>query len=231
MPRQMRAETAHLLGHRAAAQHVGQRVRAHQQRQADLRHQRQQPVAPKRCAFRARRRIAAVRQATGVAKAHRHYGDAGFIVEGGAVHLQPSAQTVAGGVVPRDAGRVHPGAGCLADNQQTRGRGGTKDRARTEREMIGADTTGADFGGQRGKRRGPLLPTPSSRKGRGSSVAIFVPPLPLREWVGRRGPVSRPLPNDPPPPQLLHHPLRQHLRRRAQRRQPHLWLQWLLITG
>ena len=173
--RQVGAEITHLLSHAAAAEHVRERVAADEQRQADIRHQRQQLVAPERGAFGARWRVAAVGQAAGIAEAHRDDGNAGFVVEGVAVHLQPGAQAVAGRVVEREAGLVHRGARRLAGNQQTCRGGDTDDRTRAKRQVLGADAAGADFGGKRGEWRGPLPPTPS-RKGRGSRCCSGPPP-------------------------------------------------------
>ena len=52
-----------------------------------------------------------------------------------AVHAEPAAQAVAGGVVPGGARFVRPGARRLADDDQPGGGGDAKHRQRAERQM------------------------------------------------------------------------------------------------
>ena len=68
--RQVRPEVADVVGHRSAAEDVGQSVSADEQSQADVRHQWQEPGMPEWRTFEARRGIAAVGKAARIAQAH-----------------------------------------------------------------------------------------------------------------------------------------------------------------
>lgn len=58
----------------------------------------------------------------GVAKTHRHDGNFRLIIKLFAAESQPLAQSVAGEIVPWNAGFVDPGSRSLADNQKFRRR-------------------------------------------------------------------------------------------------------------
>jgi transposase len=80
------------LGHCARSQRIDLGVGADQQGQAQGRHFGQQPRAPQGRAFGPRGRIAAGRQATGIAHAHRQDGDLAGVVELLLRHAHPFAQ-------------------------------------------------------------------------------------------------------------------------------------------
>src|SRR3546814_13652907 len=98
-----------------------------------------------RRALPARRAVAAVGVDARIAEAHRHDGDAALVVERLAPDLQPVAQAVARAVVPGNAGLVHAGAGCLADDQQFRAGRSAHHGARSQRQLRRAEPAGARF--------------------------------------------------------------------------------------
>ena len=170
IPRQMRAEVAHLLGHRAAAQHVGQRVACPPAASGGS--PASAPAAGRARAARipgaaARRRRSAGDRGSKSPSARWRYGFHRRRCRGpsaarlrrrspeGSLHERPVSCTLV------------PGA-WLTISRRAVG-GGAEHRARTERQMSGADAAGADFGGQRGKRRGPLPQPPPARGGGGSA--------------------------------------------------------------
>ena len=143
-------KVADIVGHGTAAEDVGQGVGADEQGEADVRHQRPEPGVPEWHTFGARRGIATVGKAAGIAQSHGQDRDPGFVVEGVAIHLEPGAKTIAGRVVERQSGLVDLGAGGLAHDQQARLGGGAEDGAGAERQVSGADAAGTDLGGQGG---------------------------------------------------------------------------------
>jgi hypothetical protein len=104
-------------------------------------------------AFGAGRSVSAIGQAAGIAEAHRHDGDAGDVVELVAAKVEPQAEALAGGIVPRDAGFVDFRARGLPDDEQPGGRGDAENRAGSQRQMRGAEGAGAGFGAEAGERR------------------------------------------------------------------------------
>ena len=146
------AELAHPIRHRPRSFRVYQGVGAHEKREADCGHGGDEPMHPQRCALRARRCVASVWQATRVAKSHWHDSDTGFVIEQGALHLQPAAQPIAGWVVPGNAACMHLGAGSLPDDEHAcRGRS-TEHRPRPERKELRTSAAGARCRGDVGQR-------------------------------------------------------------------------------
>ena len=135
----------------AMTEAVRLRVVADKQRQLDLFQQRQQARVPARRAFRAGRRVAALRQAARIAEAGRQDGDAGGVVEDLAPDAEPVAQALAGGVVEGGAGLVRERARGLARDQQPRARIELEHGLRAERQMRGAERAGGRWLGS-----GPL---------------------------------------------------------------------------
>src|SRR5262245_55758376 len=109
-------------------------------------------------AFTAWRQIALICVMTRKAKSHRNDGDLGFVIEHGTRDTHPLPQAVARGVVEGKPRRMHLDAGCLACDEQPRGRGYAKDRARLMRKgraarRLDADPAGSYAHGQRRKLR------------------------------------------------------------------------------
>jgi hypothetical protein len=124
------------------AEVVGLRVHAHEQREPDARQRGAETRLPQRCAFRARRQVAAL-AGPGIAKAGGQDRDPTRVVELRAVHAQPGAQLLAGRVVPGDAGLVHAPPRRLADDHQARARAHQEHRPRPERQVRRAHAAGA----------------------------------------------------------------------------------------
>lgn len=97
----------------ARAKMIALRISANQEGEPHVFQQRQKPGPPKRRAFGTRRQIGAIDSA-GIAKAHRRHRDLGAIIEGRAIHVEPLAQAIARGVIPRHAAFVHAPPGRLA---------------------------------------------------------------------------------------------------------------------
>jgi NAD-dependent deacetylase len=92
-------------------------VTADQQHQFDLLQQRKDAGMPRGAAFGPRRQIAALGVAPGIAEAHAHHREQGFVVKFIAVDAHPSAQLITGAVVERQAADMGFGARRLADDQ------------------------------------------------------------------------------------------------------------------
>ena len=83
-------------------------VLAHQQRAADLRKMFEQPGMPERRTLAARRPVAARFRGARIAETHGHDRHPVGIVEDLPLDLQPLAQAIAAGIVPRQACRMRP---------------------------------------------------------------------------------------------------------------------------
>ena len=150
--RQMRPEIAHLLGHRAAPQHVRQRVPADQQRQADLPASAPSNLSRHSGAHSGRGGASPpFGRRPRIAKSHRHDGDAAFVVERVAVHLAATARnrspdgsfhgmpvscTLVPGAWPMISSRAvcetrNTGRGPTADARHRRGRRALRRRVRS----------------------------------------------------------------------------------------------------
>ena len=109
------------------------------QRQFNLRQLGQQMIEPQRRSLTARWHVTGVSSAW-VAITHRNDRDARLIVKDILAHPHPGAQSLTTRVVPRNTGRMHPRAGCLANDEDARRLTGTQYRAWTERQMRFART-------------------------------------------------------------------------------------------
>lgn len=122
-----------------------------QQGQFDLGQLRQQILAPKLGATLGRRIVAALGIGPRKAEGHGRHADAPVAVEGLAVHPEPAAQNIAGAVVERQAALVHPPAGRLAADQQTRLREHPHHRPGLVRQLARTGAAGGDLFEQGGK--------------------------------------------------------------------------------
>ena len=120
---------------------------ADEQRELDLRKLRKQTVEPQRCTFAPWRQIAAL-CAPGVAKADRHDGHRGGIVEALRVDTHPVAQALATAIVPRDTARMHSRARRLTDDEDACAGANLQHGSRPLRQMRLANAAGAHFGEQ-----------------------------------------------------------------------------------
>jgi hypothetical protein len=118
----------------AASQKMALGILTDEQRQFNPRQLGQQMIEPQRRAFTARRHITAVTSAR-VAITHGNDGDARLVIKDVLVHAHPGAQSLATGVAPWNAGRVHAHAGRLANDEDAGRLTGAQHRARTERQM------------------------------------------------------------------------------------------------
>jgi hypothetical protein len=80
------------------------------------------------------------------AQSHPNDRDSAHVVEQLAIHAEPAAQPVAGGIVERQAGQVDFGSGRLAGDQDPRGVGDAKDRTGAKRQGSFAAAAGEGFG-------------------------------------------------------------------------------------
>lgn len=141
----------HRLGEGTGAAHpevVALRVQPDQECHADLRHVGQQRGVPRRGALGPRGQITATGIAAGIAESHGYDRDVAVVVEDLWRHVEPVPQALTAGVIPRDSGGVHAGAGRLADDQDSGGGARTEDGARPERQMRFAQAAGAHLGGE-----------------------------------------------------------------------------------
>ena len=121
------------------------RVLSGENREFDVRHEREQLREPKLRAFLSRAQIAAAFVSSGIAVAHGNDRDARLVVEGLAIYIHPFAQTVAAGVVPGDARRVYFRSRRLAYDQNACSSGRAQHRARAQWQFAFAQAAGAYF--------------------------------------------------------------------------------------
>ena len=110
----------------------------------------EQPTMPRAGALGTRGRVAAA-GFSGVTESHRDDGDVLRVVERVAVEPHPAPQAFATRVVPRNSRGVNSGSRGLSRNQDFRRRAGHQNRARTEREVLLANSTRANLGEQFGQ--------------------------------------------------------------------------------
>ena len=122
---------------RGGPQHMILSVASYQQGEPHRRQQLQELIAPQMHAFRSRGSIAATR-ATGIAEAHRHYGDRLFVVKFIGRQAHPFTQPVSGDIGERHACLMHFGSWSLACDEDGCARGQLQDRPRAERQSVGA---------------------------------------------------------------------------------------------
>ena len=106
-------------------------VLADQERQLQIWKVLKQAFVPKRCALGARRLVAAIFAGAGIAEPHGKDGNFCFIVESRALKLQPLAQAITAGIIPRYASRVNFAPRSLTDDQNASAAGQLQHRTRT----------------------------------------------------------------------------------------------------
>src|SRR6478672_4213703 len=200
--RQVPAPGAHGVGQARlarAAEKMRLCILADQQREADVRQQRQQAGMPGASALRARGCITGAGLA-GIAEAHRHDRHAPWVVERVGVEAKPFAQTTPAGVVPRNAARVHASARGLSDDEQTRGPRGAQHRAWSERQLRFAQPARANLPQQRVERAAHGSSLPGLRMPSGSNARFTAR---IRSSVGAssactmKSRLARPMPCSP----------------------------------
>jgi hypothetical protein len=118
----------------AVGQKMALGILTDEQRQINPPQLGQQMIEPQRRALTARRHITAISTAW-ITITHGNDGDARLIIKDVLSHPHPSAQSLATGIAPRNAGRVHAHAGRLANDEDAGRLTGAQHRARTERQM------------------------------------------------------------------------------------------------
>jgi hypothetical protein len=98
-------------------------VLADQERQPQIWKVLKQAFVPKRCALGSRRLVAAIFAGAGIAEPDREDGNSCFIVEDRVLKLQPLAQAITAGIIPRYPSLVNFAPRSLTDDQNA-GTGG-----------------------------------------------------------------------------------------------------------
>lgn len=120
------------------AQMPGLRILANDQGQLNIRQKAQKPLAPMFGAFRPWWQITGL-AGSRIAKAHGKEGNSGAVIKHAAVNAHPAAQTLAAGIIERNAGLVDTPARRLPDNENAGRLADLKNRARPQGQMGFAD--------------------------------------------------------------------------------------------
>lgn len=106
-------------------------VLADQERQLQIWKVRKQAFVPKRCALGARWLVAAIFAGAGIAEPHGKDSNFCFIVETRALKLQPVAQAITAGIIPRYPSLVNFAPRSLTDDQNASAAGQLQNRTGT----------------------------------------------------------------------------------------------------
>lgn len=140
------------FSHLALAQNSRLRVGPYQQRQSDIRHQRQQQWVPKRRTFRSWWCVPTSDETARIAKPHRQESDPCCVIKNRRINPQPKPQPIARWIIPGNSGRMSPCSRRLPDNQQFGGTRHLQNRTRSEWQMLGTDRAGAGSSNRKRQR-------------------------------------------------------------------------------